>query len=314
MRRRTGYLQVRRRAAGAVSPRSQRALKPVTHAPCWQAPTSSGACESSTSVRIVRQWDEVSIEMAFAVTARDRYGRIDRSGSRGTRLDPEPHCPSSPPNELAQRRGGIAVPDDAERQYHRGDRFCTAETRAARPSHRRVLADCAGPRTSLAAATRSDGRSTPSRQSLTLTVLQLARTLKHEMNRLDDVYGAEIELRVLVSAAFIHSPLAEVEAESTTARHSLTATLDLGRGMARSLTWGGPRSADPRRLARPINAGSSAARSAADPRIALDLLPPATFADCSRWLLERNGAIYQPSCDGINGALRLPGTCARSRF
>jgi hypothetical protein len=253
------------------------------------------------STRVLREWEGAGVELAFAVTARDHYGRIDDL----VRVAFDTSGAATPvvPDLALARAEDRPAPADVER------RLAAALPLARGEIERRANAVAAflSLRGSADYARRRDeitGAFTAMRAESKADHAALTRAHTKEMTRLVDVHGVEVSAH-LAGAAFITTTLAEIELQDD-AHHTLHATLDLGRGLVHSATWDAPEgSAAPPTL--PVPARQPAAKAASLTADALDLLPPAAFAECLRWLLERAGIVIDSSREADNG-LRIHGT------
>lgn len=248
-----------------------------------------------TSTRVVREWEEVSVELAFTVTARDHYGRIDNLVR--VAFDPSGSATPLVPEAAIARAENSTTPRDFERH------LTAALASARRELERRANAIAAflSLRGSADYARRRDeinGAYSAMQTEPDADRAALSRALTKEMSRLAEIYGAEVEVR-LASAAFVTTLMAEVELTDD-ARQALLATLDLGRGLVRSATWNAPLG-----VAAPSTPPMAAHQPATDgaPFTAdsLELLPPAAFAEAIRWLIERTGARVNSSHETDSG-------------
>ncbi len=252
------------------------------------------------STSVLRQWEDVSVEFAFAFTTRDRFGRTDDI----VRIACDEFGEALPPlrDTTLAHAEVFLVPLDAEARL-------AAASGAVRP----IIEHCSQ---ASAAFLRLRGSFEYQRRHDEITgafaALQsepdadraaTAHALKLELNRLADAFGADVEAR-LASVVFVRSPMAEVEMKDA-AQQTLHATLDLGRAFVRSFTWDSPSGSSTPSAARP----QAQARTREDTRLtveALQILPPVVFTNCVSWLLERSGATITSWSDS-EGTWRFQG-------
>jgi hypothetical protein len=298
----------------------ERCLHPdgASRAPCEACPLHEGrfvaaGFEKLRSVREVRRWDESSIELAYEVTARDRYGRTDdlvrvALGPDGATL------PILTPTALA-RAEGYSLPPEAPGALR-------ASLAQVRPTIEllareigaflglRSAAEYARRREELAGTFAALRHEAQAAENGAGAASGLARALETELRRLDEVYGGDVEVR-LASVAFVATTL--VEMVLTDARHrEWITTVDVGRGCIRSLA-----SRQGANVASPAIVGDTPADVArADGTLtvaALAALPPSAWAACVRWLLECRG-LAPETIEEAGGTLLCRGTYTGKPF
>jgi SWI/SNF-related matrix-associated actin-dependent regulator 1 of chromatin subfamily A len=242
-----------------------------------------GGLERIRSVRTLKQWRELGVELVFELAARDFGGRhedllrVARTAS-GAALPPLAA-------DLLARADDAALPEDATL-------LLDAALAAARPEIE-ARAAAVGAYLRLRGAAQFERR----RDEIlgTFAAMQAepdvdraaaARALRAEVERLQDVHGAEVTVRV-ASIVFVATTMVEVEVADRS-RRTLRSTLDLGRGLVRSATWDGPGGCAAPPVATPLEpeTGAEAPFTAAQ----LAALPAAILSDCLSWLLARGGA------------------------